>query len=105
MNFQAYLDWECKRTSVLDEQMKAIDRERRISNIEKIKKDLKQKEQLLTFFDKEEEIELQIEKIQERERKEDERIRAMHKSAKKLRKLVTTESYIPPDIQSKKNVS
>lgn len=82
--------------------MKAIERERRISNIEKMKKDLETREQLLTFFDKEEEIELKIEKKQEQERKEDERIRAMYNSEKKLRKLVATESYIPPDIKSKR---
>lgn len=82
--------------------MKAIEREKRISNIEKIKKDLEKREQLLTFFDKEEEIELQIEKIQEEERKEDERIHAMPNSAKKLRQLVTTESYVPPDIKSRR---
>lgn len=79
-----------------------MEKERRISNIETIKKDLEEREQLLTFFDKEEEIELQIEKIQERERKEDERIRAMHNSEKKLRKLVTVESYAPPDIKSRR---
>lgn len=82
--------------------MKAIEREKRISNIEKLKKDLEKREQLLTYFDKEEEIELQIEKIQEKERKEDERIRAMHKSAKKLRQLVATESYIPPVIKNRR---
>ncbi|TGZ48437.1 uncharacterized protein [Temnothorax longispinosus] len=99
---QVYLDWERERTSVLEAQMKAIERERRISNIKKMKKDLKQREQFLTFFDKEEEIELQIEKIQEKERKEDERIRAIPNSEKKLRNLVTIESYIPPDIKSKR---
>jgi len=41
----------------------------------------------------------EIEKIKEEERKEDERIRAMHNSEKKLRKLVTTESYVPPDVK------
>lgn len=82
--------------------MKAIERERRIENIEKLKKDLEKREQLLTFFDKEEEIELQLEKIEEKERKEDERIRAIPRSAKKLRQLVTTESYIPPDVKNKR---
>lgn len=94
-----YLDWERERTSILEIQMKAIEAERRISNIEKIKKDLEEREQLLTFFDKEEQIEMEIEKIEEAERKEDERIRAMHKSEKKLRKLVATESYVPPDVK------
>lgn len=82
--------------------MKAIDRERRISNIKKIKKDLEQREELLTFFDREEEIELEIEKIRERERKKDERVRAIPRSEKKLRKLAITETYIPPDIHSRK---
>lgn len=98
---QTYLDWERKRTLVLETQIKAIDIEKRISNIKKMKKDLTTREELLTFFDNEEKIELQIEKIEEKERKEDERIHAMHKSAKKLRLLVATESYIPPDIKSK----
>lgn len=102
LNFQTYLDWEHKRISVLEAQMKEIDRERRINNIKKIKEDLEKREQFLTFFDKEEEIELKIEKIQEKIRKEDERIHAMHNSAKHLRNLITTESYIPPEVKNKK---
>lgn len=86
----------------MEEQKKQMEKERRLANIEKIKKDLKEREQLLTFFDKQEEIELQIEKILERERKEQERIRAMPKSAKKLRALVAAEAYVPPDVKKKK---
>jgi len=82
-------------------QIKAIEKERRLANIEEIKKQLKEKEQLLTFFDNEEEIELQIEKIEEKERKADERVHGMYKSQKKLRDLVTAESYVPPDVKSK----
>lgn len=82
--------------------MKAIDREKRIANIEKIKKDLQEREQLLTFFDREEKIELQIERMEELDRKEDERIRRMSRSAKKLRLLVQAENYIPPEVQSRK---
>lgn len=100
---QIYLDWDCVRNSVLEDQIKAMDRESRIANIEKIKKDLDEREQLLTFFDKEEEIELQIEKIEEKVRREDERIHAMPKSKKKLRALITTESYIPPDVKANKS--
>lgn len=81
--------------------MKAIDREKRIANINKIKEDLKMREQLLTFFDKEEDIELKIEKIEERERKKDEHVRSIPRSAKKLRELVAAETYIPPDVKSK----
>lgn len=100
--FQTYLDWEHVRTSVLDEQIKAIEAQKRIANIARMKKDLTEKEQLLTFFDNEENIELEIEKLEEKERQEDERIHAMHASAKKLRKLVAAETYIPPDVKSKK---
>ncbi|XP_070166157.1 small ribosomal subunit protein mS27 [Polyergus mexicanus] len=95
---QAYSDWEHIRASILQTQIKAIEKERRVANIEKIKKELKEREQLLTFFDNEEALELRIERIQEKERKEDERIHKMHKSEKKLRALITAESYIPPDI-------
>lgn len=86
---------------ILDTQIKAIEREKRIANIQKTKKELREREQLLTFFDNEEAFELQIEKIQEKERKEDEHIRSMHKSEKKLKALITAESYIPPDVKSK----
>jgi len=96
------LDWEHIRISVLEEQKNAIDKEMRIANIKNLKKQLEEKEQLLTFFDKREEIELQIEKIQERERKEMERIRAIPRSAKKLKKLVAAGTYVPPDITDKK---
>ncbi|XP_050452939.1 28S ribosomal protein S27, mitochondrial-like [Cataglyphis hispanica] len=98
---QIYSDWEHVRASILQTQIKAIEKERRIANVEKIKKELKEREQLLTFFDNEEALELQIEKIQEKERKEDERIRKMPKSEKKLRALITAESYIPPDIKDR----
>ncbi|XP_029174536.1 28S ribosomal protein S27, mitochondrial-like [Nylanderia fulva] len=99
---QTYSDWEHVRTSILETQIKAIEREKKIANIEKMKKDLKEREQLLTFFDNEEAHELRIERIQEKERKEDERIRSMYNSAKKLRDLVASESYIPPDIKNRK---
>jgi len=96
------LDWEHTRILVLEEQKKAIDREMRIANIEKLKKELQEREQLLTFFDKRDEIELEIEKITERERKEMQRIRAIPRSARKLKKLVAAETYIPPDITKNK---
>lgn len=83
----------------MEKQREAIEKERRITNIEKIKKELQEREQLLTFFDKREEIELQIEKIKKKERKEYMRIRMMPKGMKKLKALVATETYIPPDIK------
>ncbi|EFN80617.1 28S ribosomal protein S27, mitochondrial [Harpegnathos saltator] len=100
--YQAYLDWEQVRTSILEDQIKAIETQKKIANMEKIKKNLEEREQLLTFFDNEEQIELKIEEIEELNRKEDKRIRAMHGSEKKLRKLIAIEAYIPPDVKNKK---
>ncbi|CAK9811519.1 28S ribosomal protein S27, mitochondrial, partial [Anthophora plagiata] len=54
---QLYSKWNEKRHSVLDNQLKEIDRQTRMENIEKMKKDLKLQERVLTFFENEEQIE------------------------------------------------
>lgn len=57
-----------------------------------MKRDLEKTERLLTFFDKEEEIELQIEKILERKKS----IAIDDKILKK--KLKREENYVPPEV-------
>ncbi|EZA49408.1 hypothetical protein DMN91_008882 [Ooceraea biroi] len=98
---QKYLDWVSVRTSVLEEQKQEVNREKRITVIKKMKNELQRREQLLTFFDKEEQIELRIEKMQERERKEQERVRAIPKSAPKLRAIAAARTKISSDVKSK----
>ncbi|XP_076173126.1 uncharacterized protein LOC143149538 [Ptiloglossa arizonensis] len=93
-----YIEWEKEREIALDKQLKEIDRQKRIQNIKNMKEDLEKQELLLTFFDNEETIELQIEDIEEKEALEMKRLHAIHHSARKLKKLEEEEVYIPPTI-------
>lgn len=80
------------REDVLEKHSKEMDKIRRIKNIETIKKELEDEERLLTFFEKEEEIELKIEAI-------DKKIDSMKINPKLLRKkLKNDEEYVPPDV-------
>lgn len=64
---QVYLDWEKNRMLRLQAHFNELDRENRLANIAKMKKDLEEKEQILTFFEREEQIELQIEERNKRD--------------------------------------
>lgn len=99
---QKYIEWEKEREIALDKQLKEIDRQKRIQNIKNMKEDLEKQELLLTFFDNEETIELQIEDIEEKEALEMKRLHAIHHSARKLKKLEEEEVYIPPTITKQK---
>ncbi|KAJ8919449.1 hypothetical protein NQ315_016549 [Exocentrus adspersus] len=88
-----FLKWESDRANALDEQKKRILTAKRLQNIEDLKKALKEKETKLWFFSNEEQIELEIE--------------AKHGSRPKSEKAtkVDEEGYVPPEVQSKRNVS
>ncbi|CAK9811515.1 hypothetical protein ANTPLA_LOCUS7058 [Anthophora plagiata] len=101
---QLYSKWNEKRHSVLDNQLKEIDRQTRMENIEKMKKDLKLQERVLTFFENEEQIELEIEKKEAIEKAELERVMRMPRGPLKLQKLKQEEDdYVPPQIIKRKN--
>ncbi|XP_043260553.1 28S ribosomal protein S27, mitochondrial-like [Colletes gigas] len=93
-----YIVWGEQRQNLLNEQLEQINREKRIQNIKQIKKKLQEQEQLLTFFDKEEEIELEIEHLEEKDKEEMERVLKMHHAVKKLKQLETQAEYIPPTV-------
>lgn len=59
---------------------------------------MKKQERFLTFFENEEDIELKIEKIEEREKKNMERVLKMSYAKKKLKKLEEEKEYTPPMI-------
>lgn len=82
----------------MKEQQTLLDKQLRLENIKKMKEELEKKERLLTFFENEEKIELEIEKKQEIVRKEDEKLAKKPHIVKKLKKLVEQEVYIPPNI-------
>ena len=64
---QLYQKWEEKRMEILQEELDLITKKKRLANLEKLKEDLKIRERTLTFFENEENIELQIQKKLERE--------------------------------------
>lgn len=100
---QLYSEWDEKRHLILDNQLKEINRQTRIENVEKIKKDLKLQERVLTFFENEEQIELEIEKKEAIEKAELERVMRMPRGPAKLQKLKQEDEYVPPQIIKRKN--
>lgn len=59
---------------------------------------MKKQERFLTFFENEEDIELQIEEIEKRQKKKMEQILKMPHIKKKLKKLEEEKEYTPPMI-------
>nr|XP_034181433.1 28S ribosomal protein S27, mitochondrial [Osmia lignaria] len=93
-----YTEWEKQRETVLNKQLEEINRQARIQNINEMKKDLEEREKFLTYFEKEEEMELEIERLETAEKKEMDRVLRKHRAAKKLRDLKHEEEYVPPTI-------
>lgn len=96
--FQKYVEWEKQRQLALDKQIEEINRTAKKEEIEKLKEEMKKQERFLTFFENEEDIELKIEKIKEREKKNMERVLKMSYAKKKLKKLEEEKEYTPPMI-------
>lgn len=82
----------------MKEQQALLDKQLRLENIKKIKEELEKKERLLTFFENEEKIELEIERKQDIVKQEDEKLAKKPHIVKKLKKLVEQEVYVPPNI-------
>ncbi|KAK0162633.1 hypothetical protein PV327_006396 [Microctonus hyperodae] len=87
---EVFENWEKNRMNLLEKQLDELDKKRRLENAEKIKRDLQERERLLTFFDHEEEIELQIE--QKLAAEEAEFGPVIEVSAE------NEENYIPPEV-------
>ncbi|KZC07999.1 PREDICTED: 28S ribosomal protein S27, mitochondrial [Dufourea novaeangliae] len=98
-----YIEWEKLREKVLESQIQKIKVQARLENIQKIKKEIQQKEMILTFFDKEEEIELKILQLQAEEKAEMDRVLGMYNAETKLKKLEEEEEYVPPTIGKASN--
>ncbi|XP_053986243.1 28S ribosomal protein S27, mitochondrial-like [Hylaeus volcanicus] len=100
---QKYIHWGEVREIVLQDQLLEIERQKSIENLTALKKALKDEEKLITFFENEEKIELEIEKIEKREQDEMDRVLKMHKAEKKLKKLEKEEEYIPPTVRKQRS--
>lgn len=59
---------------------------------------MKKQEQYLTFFENEEQIELEIEKIETKEKEEMDRVFKIYGAKEKLKKLEGEIEYVPPMI-------
>lgn len=93
--FQLYEEWEKSRMDLLEAQLAEIDRQKRLKHVDEMKKDLQVRERLLTFFQNEEKIELQIE---EKLKKEEEKYGAPIEV-----KEDTEDNYIPPEVKQHSN--
>ncbi|KAK1130707.1 hypothetical protein K0M31_018820 [Melipona bicolor] len=95
---QKYTEWEEKRNLILDKQIELINQKAKRLEIRKLKEEMKRQERYLTFFENEEQIELEIEKIETQEKKEMDKVLKIHGAEEKLKKLKGEEEYIPPMI-------
>lgn len=77
----------------MKEHLADLNRQEKKKEFAKIKEELASKEQVLTFFDKEEEIELQLEKKLAEEEAKYGHI--------KVKQVVGTEEYVPPDVKKR----
>ena len=93
-----YTEWENIRGSVLDKQMQELKRQNKVAVLRKMKESLVEQEKLLTFFEHEEEIELKLEEMEQREESETKRILTLPHASRKLKKLEKEEEYVPPKI-------
>ncbi|XP_076294864.1 uncharacterized protein LOC143216016 [Lasioglossum baleicum] len=95
---KTYINWGEKRKLMLELQVESKKRQTRLQNIEKIKQSLIEQERLLTFFDKEEKIELKIESLKSKEEMDMKKLLRNPRAEYKLRKLKEEEVYIPPTL-------
>ncbi|CAL7938668.1 unnamed protein product [Xylocopa violacea] len=96
---QAYIDWEKRRQILLDKQLYEQKRQAKMEDITKLKKYLAERERFLTFFENEEQIELEIEKRQQGDKMEMKRVLRKPNALKKLKKLKEETEYVPPKIE------
>lgn len=80
---------------ILQEQLDYLDKQRRLEEVEELKKDLSERERTLTFFENEEEIELKIQEKLEREKK-------LYGEDKVIEEDLN-ENYVPPEIVKKRH--
>ena len=81
--------------NVLKQHLAELDKQNRLAKIEEIKKDLVERERVLTFFENEEKIELAIEKKLQREK-------ALYGDEDPTLQQNIEDNYIPPEIVKKR---
>lgn len=80
---------------VLQDQLDVIDKQRRLAEVKEMKKDLEERERVITFFENEEQIELQIKEKLEREKE----LYGDEEQAS----IDLEDNYVPPEIVKKRS--
>lgn len=93
-----YTNWNELRVQELEKQKHFIEMQDTMKRIKEEKEDLAETEELLTYFDREEEIELNIIKKQKEQDEAVEKVRSMKRSARKLKKLTASHTYVAPEL-------
>ena len=90
-----YSDWQLLRENLLNQQLNELTRKQRLAKIKEEKEKLQKSEEVIFFFDNEENLELAIEK-------KEQEISKQKFDKKKLPK-DQIEDYIPPDVKTVKS--
>lgn len=91
-----YLSWIDERETKLNEEINRFNRIQRLLNIEKVQEGLQAEEKKLWFFENEDKIDMEI---------EDKRVYYPKRWFGKLKKpRLADENYIPPEVDSRRNV-
>jgi len=89
LNFQIYKEWESFRREELQRYMEHLNKMKRLQKVQQIKQELREKEQLLFFFDNENKYDL----IKE------EKVKRMKKKQTTTKSTKDDLTYIPPEIR------
>lgn len=79
----------------MKEELKRVDHYNRMQNIESLKSEMREREELLWFFENEDKIDLEMEK---REHHEVKKVKLTRSEMKKI-----DEAYVPPEVKSSRN--
>lgn len=91
-----YAKWIVEREEKLNQEIDRLNRIQRLLSIEKVQKDLQTEEKRLWFFENEDKIDLEIDGNR--------RFYPKRWFGKKKKPRVVDENYIPPDVDSRRNV-
>lgn len=93
---KVYLSWIEERETKLNDEISRLNRIQRLLNVEKVQEDLQAEEKKLWFFEKEDSIDLEI---------QGKKVFYPKRWFGKLKKpRAVDENYIPPDVDSRRNV-
>lgn len=92
---QIYTLWEQIRQTRLQEELVRVDNYNRLKKIDDLMQEMSDQEEKLWFFDNEDKIDLQIERVSKGKTEE--------KKLSKREKILADINYVPPEVDAKRN--